>query len=413
VDEGALGVHQVELVVKTGPGLGDGGGVGQHADGTLHLGEITAGNHGGWLVVDTDLETGWAPVDELDGSLGLDGGNGGVDVLWHNITSVQHAASHVLTVSWIALDHLVGWLEASVGDLGNGELLVVGLLGGDDWSIGDQWEVDSWVWDQVGLELGEIDVQGTVESEGGGDGADDLTDQSVQVGVGWSLDVQVSSADVVDGLVVNHEGAVGVLQGGMRGQDRVVWLDDGGGDLWGWVDGKLELGLLAVVNGQSLHEEGSESGSGTTTEGVEDEETLETSTLIGQLSDSVEHQVNDLLTDGVVTSGVVVGGILLTGDQLLWVEELSVGTSSDLINDGWLEIDEDGSWNVLAGAGLTEEGVETVVTATDGLVAWHLTVWLDAVLEAVQLPACVTDLDTGLANVDGDTLSHFEFSGLV
>ena len=112
--------------------------------------------------------------------------------------------------------------------------------------------------------------------------------------------------------------------------DFAVWLDDGGGDLWGWVDGKLELGLLAVVNGQSLHEEGGESGSGTTTEGVEDEETLETSTLIGQLSDSVEHQVNDLLTDGVVTSGVVVGGIFFAGDQLLGVEELSVGTGSDL-----------------------------------------------------------------------------------
>ena len=75
----------------------------------------------------TYLETSWAPVNELNGSLGLDGGNGGVDVLGDNITSVQHAASHVFTVSWITLDHLVGWLEASVGDLGNRELLVVSL----------------------------------------------------------------------------------------------------------------------------------------------------------------------------------------------------------------------------------------------------------------------------------------------
>ena len=33
-------------------------------------------------------------------------------------------------------------------------------------------------------------------------------------------------ADVIDGLVVNHEGAVGVLQGGVGGQDGVVRLDD-------------------------------------------------------------------------------------------------------------------------------------------------------------------------------------------
>ena len=73
------------------------------------------------------LETSWAPVNELDGSLGFDGGNGGVDVLGDNITTVQHAAGHVFTVSWIALDHLVGWFETSVGDFSNGELFVVCL----------------------------------------------------------------------------------------------------------------------------------------------------------------------------------------------------------------------------------------------------------------------------------------------
>ena len=44
------------------------------------------------------------------------------------------------------------------------------LLGRDDWSVGNQWEMDTWVWDQVSLELSKIDVEGTIESEGGGDG---------------------------------------------------------------------------------------------------------------------------------------------------------------------------------------------------------------------------------------------------
>ena len=101
-----------------------------------------------------------------------------------------------------------------------------------------------------------------------------MTDETVQVGVSWSLDVEVAAADIVDGLVVDHEGTVGVLQGGVGGEDGVVWLDDGGGDLWGGVDGEFELGLLAVVNGETLHQEGGETGTGTATEGVEDEETL-------------------------------------------------------------------------------------------------------------------------------------------
>jgi hypothetical protein len=58
---------------------------------------------------------------------------------------------------------------------------------------------------------------------------------------------------------------------------------------------------------------------------------------------------------------------------------------------------------VLAGAGLAEEGVEGVVTTANGLVGRHLTIGLDPVFQAVQLPACIADLDTGLAHMDGDT----------
>ena len=93
-------------MVKTSPGLGDGGGVAQHAHSTLDLGQITTRDNGGWLVVDANLETSGAPVDKLDGTLGLDGGNGSVDVLGDDISTVQHAAGHVLAVTGIALHHL-------------------------------------------------------------------------------------------------------------------------------------------------------------------------------------------------------------------------------------------------------------------------------------------------------------------
>ena len=54
---------------------------------------------------------------------------------------------------------------------------------------------------------------------------------------------------------------------------------------------------------------------------------------------------------------------------------------------------------------LGEEGVETVVAPSDGLVRGHLAVWLDPVLQAVELPAGVTNLATSLANVDGDAFT--------
>jgi len=143
-----------------------------------------------------------------------------------------------------------------------------------------------------------------------------------------------------------------MLQKRVGREDGVVRLNNGGGNLRRRIDGETELGLLTVVDGESLEEEGAETGSGTTTDGVEDEETLETSALISELSDSVEAKINNFFTNGVVTTGEVVGSIFLTRDKLLRMEELSVGSGSDLIDNGGLEIEEDGSWDVLASTGL-------------------------------------------------------------
>jgi hypothetical protein len=79
--------------------------------------------------------------------------------------------------------------------------------------------MDSWIWDQVGLELSNIDVEGTIESEGSGQRGDNLGNESVQVGVGWSLDIEVSSADIIDGFVIKDDGNIGVLEKGVGGED--------------------------------------------------------------------------------------------------------------------------------------------------------------------------------------------------
>jgi len=88
------------------------------------------------------------------------------------------------------------------------------------------------------------------------------------------------------------------------------------------------------------------------------------------------------------------------------VEQLSIGTGSDFIDNGGFEIEEDGSGDVLTSTSLGEEGVEGVVTTTDSLIGGHLTVRLNSVLEAEKFPACVTDLDTGLTDVDRNDFSH-------
>jgi hypothetical protein len=114
-----------------------------------------------------------------------------------------------------------------------------------------------------------------------------------------------------------------VLKEGVSGEHGVVGFHDGSGDLRGWVDAEVELALLSVVNGESLKEKRAETRSCTTTDGVEDEETLETSTLVGELPHSVEAEVHDFLTNGVMTTGIVVRGILLASNKLFCEEKVS------------------------------------------------------------------------------------------
>jgi hypothetical protein len=260
--------------------------------------------------------------------------------------------------------------------------------------------MDSGIGDQVSLEFSDIDVEGTIESEGSSQGGDDLSNKSIKVGVSRSFDIELSSADIVDSFVIKHNSNISMFKEGVSGQDGVVGFNDGSGDLGRRIDGESELGLLTIIDGESFEEERSETRSSTTSDGVEDHETLETSTVISELSDSVKGKINDFFTNGVVTSGEVVGGIFFTGDELFRMEELSVGTSSYFINDSGFEIKEDGSWDVLTGTSFGEEGVESIITTTDSLVRGHLTIRLDAVLKTEELPTGVTNLDTTLTDVN-------------
>lgn len=154
--------------------------------------------------------------------------------------------------------------------------------------------MDTRVGDQVGLELVQVDVEGTIEAQRRGNGADDLGDQAVEMLIAGTGNVQVATANVVDSLVVNKEGAVRVLNGAVGGQDSVVGLDNGGGDTGSRVDGELELRLLSVVGGQALQEEGTETRAGTTTEGVEDQETLKGGAVICDLVSSARRAIVDM-----------------------------------------------------------------------------------------------------------------------
>lgn len=175
-----------------------------------------------------------------------------------------------------------------------------------------------------------------------------MSNQAVQVLKVRSLETQISPADVINCLVVDHEGTVGVLEGGVGGEDGIVRLHNRGRSLGSWVDAELQLDLLAVVDGQTFHEQSTETGPSSTTKGVEDEEALETRAVIGNAANLVQDLVNQFLANGVVSTGIVVRRILLAGDHQFGVEQGSVSTSADFVDNVGLEIAVDGTRNIFA-----------------------------------------------------------------
>ena len=78
----------------------------------VDFGKVSIRHHLRRLVADTNLETGWAPVDELNGPLCLECSDSLVDIVRDHITTVQQASCHIFAVARITFDHLVVGLEA-------------------------------------------------------------------------------------------------------------------------------------------------------------------------------------------------------------------------------------------------------------------------------------------------------------
>jgi hypothetical protein len=90
------------------------------------------------------------------------------------------------------------------------------------------------------------------------------------------------------------------------------------------------------------------------------------------------------------------------------VEELAISTSTNLINSSRLEIDEYTAGDMFTTSSLRGQSVECIITTTHCLIGGHLTIGLRVVLEAVELPAIISDLNTSLTNMDRNHSTHIE-----
>lgn len=74
-------------------------------------------------------------------------------------------------------------------------------------------------------------------------------------------------------------------------------------------------------------------------------------------------------------------------------------------NNGRFQVHENGSRNVSSGAGFAKKRVERIVATAQTFIRRHLTVRLNAVLQAIQFPTGVAHLYAGLADMNANNFT--------
>jgi hypothetical protein len=215
--------HGSELVTDTLEELLDGGRVTNEGGGHLEA----AGRNG----AEGGLDVIGDPLNEVGGVLVLDVAHLVLDLLHGDLTTEVGRAGQVTTVAEVRSSHHVLGVEHLLGELGNGDGAEgVGATAGQR-SETDHEEVETGEGNHVDGQLPQVRVQLTGETQAGGDTRHDGGDEVVQVTVGGVVELESPHADVVEGLVVDTEGLVRVLDKLVDGEGSVVWLDNGVGDL--------------------------------------------------------------------------------------------------------------------------------------------------------------------------------------
>ena len=331
--------HGSELVTDTLEELLDRGRVTHEGRGHLE----TAGRNG----AESGLDVVGDPLNEVGGVLVLDVAHLVLDFLHGDLTAEVGRAGQVATVAEVRGSHHVLGVEHLLGELGNGDSAEgVGATAGQR-SETDHEEVKTREGNHVDSQLPQVRVQLTRETQAGGDTGHDGGDEVVQVTVGGVVELESPHADVVEGLVVDTEGLVRVLNELVDGEGGVVGLDNGIGDLGGRHDGEGGHHAVGELLTDLGDQEGTHTSTGTTTEGVGDLETLEAVAALSLTADDVKNLVDQLSTLSVVTLRPVVTSTRLAENKVVGTEELTKGASADGVHCTRLQVDEDGTGNEL------------------------------------------------------------------
>lgn len=324
--------HGSELVTDTLEQLLDGGGVTDKGGGHL---EATRRNR-----AESSLDVVGDPLNKVGRVLVLDVAHLVLNLLHGDLSAEVSGAGQVTTIAEVRGSHHVLGVEHLLGELRNGDSAErVGATAGKR-SESNHEEMETREGDHVDSQLPEIGVELTRETQAGGDTRHDGGDEVVQVTVGGVVQLEGPHANVVQSLVVNTEGLVRVLNELVDGQGGVVRLNNGIRDLGGRHNGESGHHAVRELLTDLGDQEGTHTGTGTTTKGVGDLETLEAVAAFSLTADNIEDLVDQLGTLSVMALCPVVTSTRLAKNEVVGTEQLSERSSADSVHCAGLEIDE-------------------------------------------------------------------------
>jgi len=224
----------------------------------------------------------------------------------------------------------------------------------------------------------------------------------VQIAVSRSSELESAEADIIQSLVINAVGLVGVLDKLVDRQGGVVGLDDSVGHLGRRDNRKGAHDTIRVLLADLGDEESAHARASAATERVGKLEALKAVAALSLLADNVQNGVDELSALCVVALGPVVAGTALSEHKVVGTEQLAERARADRVHSTGLKIDKDGARHILAASGLVVVNVDTL--QLEIRVAVVCAGGVDAVLIRNDFPELGTDLVTALAGLEVDNL---------
>merc|ERR1719361_795771 len=270
-----------------------------------------------------------------------------VDVVCGHTSTEAERGCQVLSIVWFDVGEEVSCAVSLCRQLLNRHFYLFGMVRTNKRCLRNEEEVESREGDQVDSQLSKVAVQFTREAKGRSHTATSLSNKSIQLTVSGLFVLQNVVVDVVQSLVVNDKRFVRVFQQLMRRKNSVIRFDNGIGHFGGWEHGVGGGNSVWVAVTNLQQEKSSHTRTSSSSERVENLETLRRVALLNFLADSVQHRLHKLCTFSVVSFCPVVSCSVVSKHHVVGFEHRSNRRGFNHVHGSRFQVNQNSARNPL------------------------------------------------------------------